>query len=94
MTYLACSLLFLGFATLCVSMSRHHSQLFNKRHPNPTLLLGLRYSGFALLLVSVYCYIAVYGVGNGLALWFLMATMSVILVVLLLSLANESHTAS
>lgn len=84
MNYLGFILIFSGFTLLALAMDRHHKQVRSgpaAKH----IAKAWRISGGILLLVSLIPEVLRYGLSIGLAVWFGMATFSVIAIGLLLA---------
>lgn len=75
-----------GFMLLAGSMDRHHRQLRpGSAFPAWHMRVMIRTAGWFLLAVSSSLAIHVWGVGNGIAAWFGVATLTAGLLILMLS---------
>jgi hypothetical protein len=88
-TSLAISSVFLmtysGFTALALAMDRHHRQMRpGWRLPGRATRTGLRLAGCALLLLSFWAGMQVWGVGGGAAAWFGVASATVGVLICLL----------
>ncbi len=72
-----------GFTALCLATDRHHGELLHSK-PSPRRRLGLRVSGWLLLMVSIWPAVAVAGWSQGLVQWCAVLMLSALLLVLLL----------
>ncbi len=80
---LALLLCYAGFTALCLSTDRHHGELLRSK-PSPQRRLGLRASGWLLLLGSIWPAVAIAGWSQGLVEWCAVLMLSALLLVLLL----------
>ncbi len=69
MTALALSLAYAGFTCLCLSMRRHHRQVWTG-DASAAKLLGFRLAGWLCLVLSLSVCIGVWGWAVGLVVWF------------------------
>lgn len=72
-----------GFTALCLSTDRHHGELLHSK-PSARRRLGLRATGWLLLIVSSWPAVSVAGWGQGLVDWCAVLMLSALLLVLLL----------
>ena len=84
MTMLAFALAFAGFAALCLSMERHHGEVFGTRRVPPRRRLLLQIAGWVLLALSFPATIAGWGWSFGPAAWCGLLTLAAAPIVLLL----------
>lgn len=84
MSLAALLLSFASFATLALSMPKHHRDLFGNA-PTRSRELGLRGSGWILLTASVIPAIIDHGISVGIVLWFGVITVSALAVAMLLT---------
>ncbi|MBK5539152.1 DUF3325 domain-containing protein [Pseudomonas sp. TH05] len=80
---LAVLLCYAGFAALCLSMDRHHSDLLGRK-ASAGRRQGLRLGGWSLLGLSLWAAVAAAGWGLGLVQWCAVLMLSALLLVLLL----------
>lgn len=80
---LALLMCYAGFTALCLSTDRHHGELLHSK-PTPARRLGLRLSGWLLLIVSIWPAVLAAGWGQGLVEWCAVLMLSALLLVLLL----------
>ncbi|MEM9621687.1 MAG: DUF3325 domain-containing protein [Pseudomonadota bacterium] len=78
MALLVFLLLCVAVMALCLSMNRHHRQVF-KETPGQTLRYGLRALGYGSLLVSAIVASHAYGLGVGLSLFTGLFTVAILL---------------
>lgn len=98
---LAALLCYAGLTALCLSMDRHHADLFGHK-PTPRRRLGLKLLGWLSLGLSLWAAVVAAGWGLGVVQWFAELMLSALLLVLLmpyrprlvLSLAGLSLLAS
>ena len=80
---LALLMCYAGFTALCLSTDRHHGELLHRKL-SPRRRLGLRVTGWMLLVVSIWPAVDVAGWGQGLEEWCAVLMLSALLLVLLL----------
>lgn len=80
---LALLMCYAGFTALCLSTDRHHGELLHRKL-SPRRRLGLRVTGWMLLVVSIWPAVDVAGWGLGLVEWCAVLMLSALLLVLLL----------
>ncbi|MBC9176630.1 DUF3325 domain-containing protein [Pseudoroseomonas ludipueritiae] len=69
MIVLGFALAYAGFSALCLSMERHHEQVFRRRRLPPWRRRVLAYLGWVLLMSSLPPVVQAFGWGTGLAFW-------------------------
>lgn len=84
MIWVSLTLCFSGFVALCLSMDRHHRQVFAEESHRPERII-LRIGGWLSLPLACTPCIIELGLSIGLCVWFTLLTVSGLLVVLLLS---------
>ncbi len=88
----AFALAYAGFLALCLSMDRHHQDLFARR-PKPPRRLGLRGMGWALLALSAWICVLRWGWAEGTVGWLGLLTAAALLLVFLLPYAPRTALA-
>lgn len=84
MIWLSLAFCFSGFAALCLSMDRHHKQVFGE--PAPRLDRWMfRLGGWATLAISCVPTVLELGPSIGISLWVTLLSVAGLMVVLLLS---------
>lgn len=90
---LACFMLqWAGFAALAISMPKHHRDLFG-RAPSRRASLVVRGAGWALLALAFVPAIAAAGSSTGIVLWFALATLTALIVALMLTYRERGWSA-
>lgn len=92
MIALAFALSYAGFMVLCLSMSRHRREVFDRVFP-PRFDVRLRGLGFALLLLALWASALHSGWQIGAVLWIALLTLAALLVALMLSYAPRQMPA-
>lgn len=87
MVLFALTLAFAGFTGLCLSMDRHHRQVWRRPPARPTALL-YRTLGFSLIAAALWPATAAWGLAVGIVAWLGMLTVAALAVSLLLTFAS------
>lgn len=84
MIWLSLALCFSGFTALCLSMDRHHQQVFGQKPPQPERLI-FQIGGWLTLPIACAPCILEFGPSIGIALWLTELSLAALSVLLLLS---------